>query len=141
MKKKWILLCVAALSLFSACGVNENNREETGGYTTQTSLLTEKPAMKNTPTPVPTVTEIPEIVKTGYNGDLSSYTYRYSEGRNYDWEQDILFFAGMYLGDENFSKRGQGVSKRGRLSCSGSGYGKNCCIIKGCTFQCCITGE
>lgn len=53
-------------------------------------------------TPVPTTASIPEIIETVPSVDLEfdDYEYMYPSGRDRVWEQDVVYFAQMYLGEK-----------------------------------------
>lgn len=59
-----------------------------------------------TPHPVETADSVeelvPEPVPTGYSGTMDGYVYRYPEGRDREWEEDILFLAEYALNNHPY---------------------------------------
>ena len=84
MKRSMLLfLCFALCLSLLGC------QEETAPTTESVTLETE----------TETVTEVTEPVWSGYSGPSSDYVYYYAEGRDQDWEEDVLFFADSHLTD------------------------------------------
>ena len=68
----------------------------------------QKPVEETQPTTLPTTptqaTTVPTTAATEpqwapYTGQLRGYVYYYEDGRERDWEEDILHMAGVYLGE------------------------------------------
>ena len=80
MKKLTILLLCFLLNLpLLGC------QEHTAPTTEATTIAT-----------VP-VTEAAELVWTGYTGPRDEYIFYYTEGRDRQWEEDVLFFINSQL--------------------------------------------
>ena len=82
MKKYTILVLCLLLSL-TLLGCQEHTAPTTEATTIET---------------VP-VTEATELVWTGYNGPKDEYIYYYTEGRDLQWEEDVLFFINSHMTD------------------------------------------
>ena len=64
-----------------------------GGCASQQPEVTTEPTTNN-----PTVTETTGAVYQPYAGSLENYTYYYADGRDLEWEEDVLYTAEAFLG-------------------------------------------
>lgn len=85
MRKYWqLLLCLVLIFSLIGC---EQPPEPVTEPVTETTEATE-----------PT-TEVTEPVWTGYVSPKETYTYYYSEGRELQWEEDLIYFANSHFSD------------------------------------------
>lgn len=82
MKKLTILILCLLLSLpLLGC-------QEHAAPTTEVTTVESNP-----------ITEATELVWTGYTGPKDEYIYYYTEGRDLQWEEDVLFFINSHMTD------------------------------------------
>lgn len=67
-----------------------------GGCNAQRPEVTTDPTVT-----VATVTEATGPVHQPFTGSLEDYTYYYADGRELKWEEDVLYTAGVFLGEES----------------------------------------
>ena len=65
-----------------------------GGCASQHPEVTTEPTVIN-----PTVTETTGSVYQPYAGSLENYSHYYADGRDLEWEEDILYTAEIFLGE------------------------------------------
>ncbi len=80
--KRIFVLIVAILFLLSAC--EQKPTQETT-----------EPTVTTIPTTEPTEPTVPEQPEPAF----ADYTYRYEDSRNSLWEQDVVYFAKLFLGE------------------------------------------
>lgn len=89
MKYGKLLACL--LLILTLCGCHE-------GTAPTTEPATEPTTASTTVATEPTA-EATEPVWTGYASPTDSYVYYYDEGRDREWEEDVLYFANSHLSD------------------------------------------
>lgn len=87
--RKCVLLLLSALLMVSLWGCTDNS-------TPVTTPTAESPTEPSTAATEP-MTEATEPVWEGYVSPSSAYTYYYTEGRDLQWEEDLIFFADSHL--------------------------------------------
>ena len=85
--RKLLALCLILILILILCGCQENTPPATEPATEPITVATEPD------------TEPTEPVWAGYSGPKDAYIYYYSEGRDREWEEDVLYFVNSHFTD------------------------------------------
>lgn len=61
----------------------------------------QQPEVTTQPTVEPTAAETTGRVHQPYTGSLENYSYYYADGRDREWEEDVLYTAEVFFGEES----------------------------------------
>lgn len=88
--KKFICVILVTVMLLSLCACEKVNTEETTAMPTETTVV--ETTVQETTVPETTAPEVPEHA-------FDDYAFVYEEEREKLWEQDIIYFARLCLGE------------------------------------------